>query len=55
MIKVCFIVLLIIEVSLASLTYQLYSKNNPKNGQPLIYKNVGSVNKSNYNGSKKTK
>ncbi|CAO1429229.1 unnamed protein product [Diamesa serratosioi] len=55
MIKECFVVLMVIEVSLASISYQLYSKNNPKNGQPLIYKNPDSVDKSNYNGSKKTK
>ena len=55
MIKECFIVLIIIEVSFASITYQLYTKNNPKNGQPLVYRNLGSVDKSNYNGSKKTK
>ncbi|CAO1423814.1 unnamed protein product [Diamesa tonsa] len=55
MIKECFVILLIIEVSLASISYQLYTRNNPKNGQPLIYKNLGSVDKSNYNGSKKSK
>lgn len=39
----------------AVITYQLYTKMNPKMGQPLIYKNINSINKSYFNSAKKNK
>lgn len=39
----------------AVITYQLYTKMNPKLGQPLTYKNPTSIYKSNFNSAKKNK
>lgn len=39
----------------AVITYQLYTKMNPKMGQPLTYKNPKSIYKSFFNSAKKNK
>lgn len=44
-----------LEMANAIITYQLYTKMNPKMGQPLTYKNPTSVYKSNFNSAKKNK
>lgn len=37
------------------ITYQLYTKRNPVNGQPLIYGNLNSVAVSNFDNNKPTR
>lgn len=54
-----FLILTVVLICLGSvnavITYQLYTKMNPKMGQPLTYKNPTSIYKSNYNSAKKNK
>lgn len=38
-----------------AITYQLYTRMNPNEGQPLIYMNTESIMKSNFNKAKKNK
>lgn len=48
------LVLSLFACSEAAVTYQLYTRMNTYNGQPLVYQNLQSVERSNFNGAKKT-
>jgi len=39
----------------AMVSYQLYTRQNKINGQPLVYKNAASISASNLNSAKKNK
>lgn len=52
----CFLVIIYLaNYANSAITYQLYTKMNPKMGQPLTYKNQNSISSSFINNAKKNK
>ncbi|KAL7017367.1 hypothetical protein ACKWTF_010340 [Chironomus riparius] len=49
------LILFMCHVANAAVSYQLYTRQNKINGQPLVYKNKASISKSNLNSAKKNK